>query len=183
MNEWELVTLEAVVKLIGNAPNKSCQLDAAPTWLVKQYSGLLAPFIVAIISANCFFQLRQLSRIRRSLDFDCHYIHSCVHHKPSRLLRQFPDWCAEEDDRQVETCPLNFAARIVSNTHKFDHGLTHFRRSQLHWLDVVDRVQFRVCVQVFRCLHKMPPTANPSPAFLVVATCNRLTVVILISHV
>jgi len=36
-------------------------------------------------------------------------------------------------------------------------GLTHFRRSQLHWLDVVDRVRFRVCVQVFRCLRKMAP--------------------------
>ena len=52
---------------------------------------------------------------------------------------------------------LNSAARIVSNTRKFDGGLTHFRRSQLHWLDVVDRVRFRVCVQVFRCLHKMAP--------------------------
>jgi len=30
-------------------------------------------------------------------------------------------------------------------------------RSQLHWLDVVDWVRFRVCVQVFRCLHKMAP--------------------------
>jgi len=36
-------------------------------------------------------------------------------------------------------------------------GLTHFWRSQLHWLDVVDWVQFRVCIQVFRCLHKMAP--------------------------
>ena len=42
---------------------------------------------------------------------------------------------------------------------------------------------------VFRCLHKMAPeylstyTANPSPAFLVVATCDRLTVVISSSHV
>ena len=50
---------------------------------------------------------------------------------------------------------LNSAVRIVWN--KFDRGLTHFRRSQLHWLDVVDWVQFRVCVQVFRCLHKMAP--------------------------
>jgi len=52
---------------------------------------------------------------------------------------------------------LNSAARIISNTHKFDRGLTHFRRSPLHWLDVVDRVRFRVCIQVFRCLHKMAP--------------------------
>jgi len=83
---------------------------------------------------------------------------------------------------------LNSAPRIVSNTRKFDRGLTHFRRSQLHWLDVVDQVRFRVCVQVFRCLHKMAPEymstyANPSPASLAVATCDRLTVVISISHV
>ena len=58
LNEWELVTPEVVVKLIGNAPNKSCQLDAAPTWLIKQYSGLLAPFITllfnASLSTGCF---------------------------------------------------------------------------------------------------------------------------------
>ena len=53
--------------------------------------------------------------------------------------------------------PTHSTLRIVSNTLKFDRGLTHFRRSQLHWLDVVDRVRFRVCVQVFRCLHKMAP--------------------------
>jgi len=43
---------------------------------------------------------------------------------------------------------LNSAARIVSNTCKFDRGLRlmHFRRSQLHWLDVVDRVRSRVYV-------------------------------------
>jgi len=51
---------------------------------------------------------------------------------------------------------LNSAARIISNTSKFDRGL-NFLRSQLHRLDVVDRVRFRVCIQVFRCLHKMAP--------------------------
>ena len=62
-----------------------------------------------------------------------------------------------------------------------------FKRSQLHWLDVVDRVRLRVCVQV--CLHKMASEylstyCQPySPASLAVATCDRLTVVISISHV
>jgi len=41
-----------VVKLIGNALNKSCQLDVAPTWLVKQYSGLLAPFTALLFNAS-----------------------------------------------------------------------------------------------------------------------------------
>jgi len=52
LNEWELVTPEVVVKLIGNAPNKSCQLDVAPTWLVKQYSRLLAPFIALLFNES-----------------------------------------------------------------------------------------------------------------------------------
>ena len=43
--------------------------------------------------------------------------------------------------------------------HKQAHHAMHqpVSGSQLHWLDVVDRVRFRVCVQVFRCLHKMAP--------------------------
>jgi len=57
---------------------------------------------------------------------------------------------------------LNSAARIVSNTHKFDRGLAHFRRSELHWLDVVDRVRFSICVQVFRCLHNISVHFLPS---------------------
>ena len=49
------------------------------------------------------------------------------------------------------------AVRLVSNTRKYDRGLTHIRRNVLHWLDVTDRVRFRVCVQVFKCLHGMAP--------------------------
>ena len=29
-------------------------------------------------------------------------------------------------------------------------------RRHLHWRGVVDRARFRICVQVFRCLHNMP---------------------------
>jgi len=54
-------------------------------------------------------------------------------------------------------CVLNAAARIVSNTRKHDRGLRQFRRRELHWLDVNDRVRFRVCVQVYKCLHNMAP--------------------------
>jgi len=71
------------------------------------------------------------------------------------------------------------AARIVSNTRKFDLGLTYFRRSQLYWLDVVDRVWFslRPGVQMSAQDHRWLQntcrlTAKPSPAFLVVATCD-----------
>jgi len=41
--------------------------------------------------------------------------------------------------------------------HKYDRGLSRFRRHELHWLDADDRVRFRVCVQVYKCLHNMAP--------------------------
>ena len=51
-----------------------------------------------------------------------------------------------------------FVLSIISNTRKFDHGLTQLRRDILHWLDVADRITFRLCVYVFLCLHGMAPS-------------------------
>ena len=51
---------------------------------------------------------------------------------------------------------MNSAAR-VSNTRKFDHGLTHVRHDILHWLDVPERVTFKLCMTVYKCLHGMGP--------------------------
>ena len=53
---------------------------------------------------------------------------------------------------------MNAAARIISNTLKFDHGLTQLRHDVLHWLDVADRITFRLCVYVFLCLRCMAPS-------------------------
>jgi len=33
--DFAAVTVDEVAKLISSAPNKTCQLDPAPTWLVK----------------------------------------------------------------------------------------------------------------------------------------------------
>ena len=52
---------------------------------------------------------------------------------------------------------LNAAARVVSNRGKYDRGLTQYRRQTLHWLDVADRIQFRLCVQVYKCQHGLAP--------------------------
>ena len=52
---------------------------------------------------------------------------------------------------------LNAAARVVSGTHKFDRGLTHLLHSELHWLDVPQRIQFKLGVTVHRCLQGNAP--------------------------
>ena len=97
---------------------------------------------VNIVSAKCFFQLRQLRCIRRSLDDDS--VATLVH----AFITSRVDYCsslligAQKKTTDKLQRVLNLAARIVSITRKFDRGLTHFWQSQLHWLDVVDRVRF-----------------------------------------
>ena len=50
LHDWTPVTPSDVVKLIGAAANKTCQLDPVPTWLVKRFSSLLAPFITLFLT-------------------------------------------------------------------------------------------------------------------------------------
>jgi len=111
------------------------------------------------VTLKCGLEVTEgIRRIRRSLDDDSvatlvhAFVASRVDYCGSLLIGAAPKKTTDKLQRV-----LNSAARIVSNTRKFDRELTHFRRSQLHWLDVVDRVRFRVCVQVFRCLHNMAP--------------------------
>ena len=51
---------------------------------------------------------------------------------------------------------LNAAAWVVSNTRKFDRGLSQLLHDELHWLDVPDRVAFKLIVTVHRCLNGAP---------------------------
>ena len=52
---------------------------------------------------------------------------------------------------------LNDAARVVSGTHKFDRGLSRLLHTELHWLDVPERVVYKLGVMVFNCLHGQAP--------------------------
>jgi len=56
---------------------------------------------------------------------------------------------------------LNAAARLVSGTHKYDRGMSQISHADLHWLDVADRVWYKLGVTVHRCLH------NKAPQYLV----------------
>ena len=48
---------------------------------------------------------------------------------------------------------LNAAARVITGTRKFDSGLNHILHHDLHWLDVPERVIFKLCITVYKCLH------------------------------
>ena len=52
---------------------------------------------------------------------------------------------------------LNAAARVITGTRKFDRGLGQTLYDQLHWLDVPDRVFFKLAVTVHQCLKGLAP--------------------------
>jgi len=52
---------------------------------------------------------------------------------------------------------LSAAARVVSDTRKFDRGLTSLLHDELHWLDVPERVTYKMGVMVYRCLYGQAP--------------------------
>jgi len=49
------------------------------------------------------------------------------------------------------------SGRVVSSTRKHDRGLSNLLHDELHWLHVPERVQYKLCLTVHRCLqHKAP---------------------------
>jgi len=76
--------------------------------------------------------------------------------------------------------------RVISNSRKYDRGLTYTRRHELHWLDIPERIQFRTAVIVHRCLNGLaaayltelciPITQSRSSCHLRSSYRNRLAV-------
>jgi len=44
-----------------------------------------------------------------------------------------------------------------SQTRKFDRGLMHLHHTEWHWLDVPERVQYKLGVAVHRCMQRKTP--------------------------
>ena len=52
---------------------------------------------------------------------------------------------------------LNAAARVVSGTQKSDSGLSVVSHSELHWLDIPERIIYKLGVMTYRCQHGKAP--------------------------
>jgi len=71
------------------------------------------------------------------------YRPTCVLHVPSKYTEMYQQTVS--------------AARVISGTRKFDRGLTRFLRDDLDWLDVSERIKFKLCLLVLKCLHGCVP--------------------------
>ena len=59
---------------------------------------------------------------------------------------------------QIQTTSvLNAAVHLVTGTRSFDHGLSHLLHEELHWLDVRQRILYKLGVTVHCCLQYKAP--------------------------
>ena len=104
----------------------------------------------AAIISSCFYWLRQLRRVRRSLDTDSAktLVHAFVASRVDGCNTVFAESPKTITDRLQGV--TNSAARVASGTRKFDRGLTRLLHSELHWLDVPQRIQYKLGVMIHR---------------------------------
>ena len=110
---------------------------------------------IATVCRSCFFQLRQLRAVRRSLTDDT--AKSLVHAFISSRLDYCNSLLMGVADGLLKRLQLvqNAAARLVTGTRKFDH-ITPVLRA-LHWLPVCQRIIYKIAMLIFRCLCGLAP--------------------------
>ena len=106
---------------------------------------------------SSFFQLRQLKYVRRCLNKDNTKIllHAFVTSRLdycNALLAGQPA-CLIDKLQSVQ----NAAARLYAGVSRYDH-ITSVLRDDLHWLRVPQRITYKLCTFVFRCLHGDAPS-------------------------
>jgi hypothetical protein len=119
--------------------------------------------------SSCFFQLRRLKAVRRSLPLEA------AKTVISSFVTSRVDYCngllAGVTQRQADRMQslLNASARILFGGTKRDH-ITPLIRDKLHWLRFTQRVTFKLCVLVYKSLHGYAPNYLAS---LVVPVSSR----------
>ena len=103
-----------------------------------------------------FFHLRNISKIRGFLNTETTktLVHAFVTSKVNycnSLLYGVPKYLLQRLQRV-----LNYAARIVFKSNKYDH-ITPLLR-ELHWLPIQQRIEFKILLMTFKALNKQAPT-------------------------
>lgn len=111
---------------------------------------------VAQVCRSCYCQLRQLRQVRCSLTSDA--VKTLVHAFISSRLDYCNSLLTGVGDgvlRKLQSVQ-NAAARLITNTRKFDHITPVLR--DLHWLPVRQRIVFKTAMLVYKCLHGLAPS-------------------------
>ena len=104
----------------------------------------------------CFYHIRQLRLVRRSLDIDA------THALVRALIHSRLDYCnGVLAHLSIEKCKrlqsvLKAAARLIFQMPG-RASVTDLIRSKLHWLSFPERVTYKLCVLSYKCLHGTAP--------------------------
>ena len=105
--------------------------------------------------SSCYAVLRQLRSIRRSVlpavlqSLDASLVLSRLNYGNATL------YCLPGNQIDRLHSVMNAAARLVFSARKYEHVTPLLR--DLHWLLVSDRIEFKLSMLVFRCLHGTAP--------------------------
>ena len=110
----------------------------------------------ASVARSCFYQLRQLRSIQRSLTTDARrtlvtaFVANRVYYCNAVLYGT-----STSVTRRLQMV-LNSAARKVVGLGKYEH-ITPVFRDNLHWLPVTARIQFKIAALTFDCVRGTGP--------------------------
>ena len=110
---------------------------------------------VSRVCQMAYCQLRSIARIRRSITTTA--CRTIVH----ALVMSRLDYCNAVlyglPDAQLQKLQLvqNAAARLVTGTHRREHITPVL--FYLHWLPIRQRIQFKLLLLVYRCIHHLAP--------------------------
>ena len=105
--------------------------------------------------SSCFATLRQLRSVRRSTSQAVllSLVVSLVLSRLDYVNATLAGLPGNQLDRLQSV--MNAAARLVCSARKYEH-ITPLLRD-LHWLQMPERIEFKLSVLVFRCLHGTAP--------------------------
>uniref|UniRef100_A0A8C6P2N7 Reverse transcriptase domain-containing protein n=1 Tax=Nothobranchius furzeri TaxID=105023 RepID=A0A8C6P2N7_NOTFU len=108
------------------------------------------------LTRNCFFQLRNISKLRRMVSRN--YLELLIHAFVSSRLDYCNSLFSSVNKKELHCLQLkqNSAARILTRTNRRFH-ISPIQK-ELHWLPVPFRFTFKILVLVFRALRGQAPS-------------------------
>src|SRR5208282_3406823 len=108
------------------------------------------------VARSCFYQLKQLRSVRRTLTRDATLtlVHAFVTSRVDYCNSVFVGSTVSFTKRLQSI--LNAAARLITFKKRNDH-ITPVLRDELHWLPVRQRITYKIALMVYRCLHGSAP--------------------------
>ena len=103
------------------------------------------------VARSCFYQLRQLRSIRRSLTFDvmCTLVHAFISSRVD-YCNAVMDGAAAGVVRRLQMV-LHAAARLITGARRMEH-ITPILRDTLHWLPVWQRIKYKIIIIIIYIL-------------------------------